>query len=288
MNRKGFTLVEVLAVIAILAIILVIAVPKIGEVLSISKEGTFKTNVDEIMKIVKLHYQENYGASLSNNIITYAIENNKITQNNEDLKLSSKTGNLNGTIQIDSNGKTKLVLKDNEYCALKKFNGVVSMHNLKDNSNCNLNMKICTYNGELVDGAEFIDGQYTYNYITSYGGWGVELSDKTATTPVTTKLCTIINNKPIVDMSYMFYGSKATSIDLSSFDTSNVKDMNCMFYRSAATSLDLSSFDTSNVIYMNYMFYNSAATIGYARTQADANKFNASSGKPSTLTFVVK
>ena len=29
-------------------------------------------------------------------------------------------------------------------------------------------------------------------------------------------------------------------------------------------------------------------TTGYARTQSDANKLNSSSGKPSTLTFVVK
>ena len=39
---------------------------------------------------------------------------------------------------------------------------------------------------------------------------------------------------------------------------------------------------------MYNMFYNSPATTGYARTQADANKFNNSSGKPSALIFVVK
>jgi surface protein len=86
----------------------------------------------------------------------------------------------------------------------------------------------------------------------------------------------------------MFYDSQATSLDLSSFDISNVTDMTGMFYGSQATSLDLSSFDTSKVTYMTYMFYNSQATIGYARTQADADKFNASSGKPSGLVFVVK
>ena len=39
---------------------------------------------------------------------------------------------------------------------------------------------------------------------------------------------------------------------------------------------------------MNGMFSNSKATTGYARTQADADKLNASSNKPDTLTFVVK
>jgi hypothetical protein len=36
------------------------------------------------------------------------------------------------------------------------------------------------------------------------------------------------------------------------------------------------------------MFDSTTATTGYARTQTDADKFNSSSGKPSTLTFTVK
>ena len=36
------------------------------------------------------------------------------------------------------------------------------------------------------------------------------------------------------------------------------------------------------------MFDGSTTTTGYARTQADANKFNSSSSKPSGLTFVLK
>ena len=61
-----------------------------------------------------------------------------------------------------------------------------------------------------------------------------------------------------------------------------------MFYQSQATSLDLSSFDTSNVTNMSWMFQGSKATTGYARTEQDANRFNASSNKPDTLTFIVK
>ena len=39
---------------------------------------------------------------------------------------------------------------------------------------------------------------------------------------------------------------------------------------------------------MYYMFASSQATTGYARTLTDADKFNNSSGKPASLTFVVK
>ena len=92
----------------------------------------------------------------------------------------------------------------------------------------------------------------------------------------------------VTNMSNMFYGSSATTLDLSSFDTSEVTDMRYMFRDSSATTLDLSSFDTSKVTNMSNMFYGSSATTGYARTQADADRFNNSSGKPAGLVFVVK
>jgi len=106
-----------------------------------------------------------------------------------------------------------------------------------------------------------------------------------STTPVTR---VVSNNKMVTNMIYMFYESRATTLDLSSFDTSNVTNMSSMFQFSSATTLDLSSFDTSNVTNMSNMFFGSSATTGYARTQGDADRFNNSSGKPSALVFVVK
>lgn len=97
-----------------------------------------------------------------------------------------------------------------------------------------------------------------------------------------------INTSNVTDMSWMFRDSQATTLDLSSFDTSSVTTMANMFSNSQASILDLSSFDTSNVTNVVRMFSGSQATTGYARTQADADRFNASSGKPSTLNFVVK
>ncbi len=92
----------------------------------------------------------------------------------------------------------------------------------------------------------------------------------------------------VTNMSDMFAQSSTIYIDLSSFDTTNVTNMSEMFMWNPATSLDLSSFDTTNVTNMSMMFYNCDATTGYARTQTDADKFNSSSNKPSTLNFVVK
>ena len=137
------------------------------------------------------------------------------------------------------------------------------------------NTYFCKTNDTLTQGREYINGQYTYRYKQegsfpssglawsnlSRNGWGVQLTDKSSTSEVNSKLCSFINNKPIIAMSYMFYTSQAPSIDVSSFNTSKVTSMNEMFYSSEATNLDLSNFDTSNVTNMKRMFIFSKATI---------------------------
>ena len=125
-------------------------------------------------------------------------------------------------------------------------------------------------NAEEIDVYEYVNGQYTYRYGQEYGGddwytidndgWGVTLTDKESTDPVTSEVCTYVNGKPVVSMSYMFYQSKASEINLTKFNTSNIINMSGMFYNSAATSIDLSSFNTSNVTDMSSMFEESAAT----------------------------
>ena len=135
------------------------------------------------------------------------------------------------------------------------------------------NTYFCTTTDTLTSGLKYVSGQYTYAYkqegnnssslswrnITT-DGWGVQLTDRTSTDAVTSKVCTYIINKPITSMSIMFSYSQATTIDVSNFDTSNVTNMSGMFNGSQATTLDLSSFDTSNVTDMRYMFSGSQAT----------------------------
>ena len=53
MNKKGFTLVELLAVIAILGIILVIAVPKINNYIDSNKKNTFIVNARNIIRQIE-------------------------------------------------------------------------------------------------------------------------------------------------------------------------------------------------------------------------------------------
>ena len=102
---------------------------------------------------------------------------------------------------------------------------------------------------------------------------------------------THINGELVTSTRSMFNENspyQATTVTKVVLNHSNVTDMASMFRESSATTLDLSSFNISNVADMSYMFYLSKTTTGYARTQTDANKFNASYGKPTGLNFVVK
>ena len=155
----------------------------------------------------------------------------------------------------------------------KKFTGKIDLEEYIDPSPDPI---YCTFDGELTQGAEYVNGQYTYRYkqegsynysgndlvwsSISIDGWGVQLTNKTSTDPVTSKSCTYINNRPVVSMTMMFNGSQATSIDLSSFDTSNVTNMSTMFVDSKAIMLDVSNFNTGKVTDMSAMFDGSQAT----------------------------
>ena len=88
--------------------------------------------------------------------------------------------------------------------------------------------------------------------------WSVQLKDPDSTDAITTQLCTSIDGQPVVDMSYMFWQSKAKSVDLSSFNTKNIRFMRGMFADSAFTELNVGGFDTSNVVDMIGMFNNTA------------------------------
>ena len=72
------------------------------------------------------------------------------------------------------------------------------------------------------------------------------------------------NTSQVTDMRGLFDGCKnLTSLNVSNFNTSNVKHMDAMFRGcSRLTSLDLSNFNTSNVVSMSYrvkVFYNSGS-----------------------------
>ena len=224
-------------------------------------------------------------SSNTNNLKLF-IRNNSDT--NQDVSFSLKGGYINNTLSDISvpSGYSEITI---------------------DNSSNNT--YFCKTSDTLTQGLEYVNGQYTYGYMKeghnsssglawsniSNDGWGVQLTDKASTNAITSKICSYINNKPlvsaagtfnkskatilnldglntsnIINMNGMFSNTQITTLDVSKFNTSNVKDMGWMFSGSQAPTLDLSNFNTSNVTNMEEMFYKSQATT------IDVSSFNTS------------
>ena len=300
-EKKGFTLTELLAVIAIISILALMAVPAVIKIYNDSVIKTMHVQEKKIKDAANLFVEDYCNNPLDHSLIcpqSYSkpVNNKKVVclsdlQNSKDKYISSvkyKDSDCKGyvTYYLDENtgiyGNEKTYL----FCGLKEDGTYeyITDNNYDTKEYCSCNNDelcqenteelSCTFDGEMIQGAEYVNGQYTYRYMqegahSSSGlawanieedGWGVQLTDKTSTEPVTSKLCTYINNKPVTSMRHMFAVSAATTIDLSSFNTTNVTDMSGMFSGSAATTLDLSSFNTSNVTDMYWMFFDSRAT----------------------------
>ena len=244
------------------------------------------TNENPIDTYYKLIYQNNSNISIkyhestkdtNDNVTNYSSPNSKITSKNTNtikLKIvNNSTSSQNITFKIIGGFATNTL---NDVTVPTGYTIIE-----KDTST---NTYFCTTTDTLTQGLKYVNGQYTYAYKQegkfvssglawnniSKNGWGVQLTDKTSTDAVTSKVCTYINNKPITSMAYMFRNSQATTLDVSSLNTSKVTNMGSMFKDSKATTLDVSNFDTSKVTNMSFMFSVSQATT------LDVSKFDTS------------
>ena len=126
MNKKGFTLVELLAVIAILAILVVVALPNVLGMFNQAKEDTFATETKDMVRIVQQQYLANFGKHSRYAIAgsTGITEANIVTCDSSTTlsagqycKIDKEAGNLTTfIIEFDTAGKvTKLDSKDSSY-----------------------------------------------------------------------------------------------------------------------------------------------------------------------------
>ena len=123
MNKKAFTLVELLAVIVILAIIALIAVPIVLNQIEIAKKKALENSAYGIIEAGRYLYMEDFLTEVGNNNTRYDFEivNQKfvnIKNANQVLAFNGKMPK-NGTLQINSDGKTAIAICDDKYCACK-------------------------------------------------------------------------------------------------------------------------------------------------------------------------
>ena len=264
MNKKGFTLVELLAVIAILAILVIIALPNVLKLYNNAKKNTFLIEAKTIYKEASSKY------------ITEGLKGNKVSiinSNGNKLDLNA-SDNIKYNIKLDSKGNVEKIKVDNgEYCISGRFKSVdqLSIDKVTEGKCEDIDAVYCSSGlTELSKGSEFVNGIYTYRYMQerdydkstrkyiwsdiTNNGWGVVLTDKASTADIKEVPCTYIDDIPVVSMQDIYAASKATNIDLSGINTSHIINMNGLFTGSKVTSLNISDFDTSSVTTMKGMF----------------------------------
>ena len=110
-NKKGFTLVELLAVIAILAILVIIALPNVMSMFNNAKKSSFETEVKQIYKLSMSQWMSDNLTMASEMVYSQC----KSGCNNP-IKSMDARSNLNYYVKISGTGKvTELYVTDGTY-----------------------------------------------------------------------------------------------------------------------------------------------------------------------------
>ena len=107
MKNKGFTLVELLAVIAILAILVIIALPNVIKLYNDAKKNAFLTEVKSLYNTASSKY------------ISESLKGNKLSEinSNDSSKLDLNGNDLTYKISLSSDGKVSTIaVKKGNYC----------------------------------------------------------------------------------------------------------------------------------------------------------------------------
>ena len=232
------------------------------------------TNENPIDTYYKLIYQNNSNVSIKYYQASELDSSNKISKTydkSNDKIISNNTNTIKLKITNNSSSSQSINFKIVGGYVTNTLSDVIVPNNYSEiDKIISANTYFCTTTDTLTQGLKYVNGQYTYGYYDDALGWYVKLTDKSSTDTVISRLCTYVNNVPITDMNYMFDSSQASSIDLSSFNTSNVTNMEGMFLSTVVTDLDLSNFDTSKVTTMKAIFESSKLT------KLDLSSFNTS------------
>ena len=228
------------------------------------------------------------------NIINDLINKKDIMHINSQLKNVNILINniLNEDIKKINNELNKI--KNNDYITNikenknKLKNEIIGIYNKQDNEinllhDYNLNLDYYYLNEQeeksYLDGKNNINGKNIEIYINNKK---IEFDYKYKSNEKGKIKVIFKFNKLLTSTSHMFWGcSSLESIDLSSFNTSNVYDMKLMFFEcSSLESIDFSSFNTSNVRNMSYMFSECSSL-----ASIDLSSFNTSNVKDMRYMF---
>ena len=127
LNNKGFTLIEVLAVIVILSILMAIMVPSVGNIMKKNKADNYQNLEDSIISAAKIYISDNrYQITVgncddSNKADIESINNVTLTDSKITIQTLANAGNLKTTSDgkiLNPKDKTSLNL-GNSYVVVK-------------------------------------------------------------------------------------------------------------------------------------------------------------------------
>ena len=145
-KKRGFTLVELLAVIVILAVILIIAMPKISDVIKNSKEASLETTAKLIASQAEKKYTENQ-----------VLDGSSTIKCSDVVKISSNDYE-SCNISFDSKGNAKVTI-----VGKGKFEGLQVVDGTKDSAKASVKKEIVEtaakyFSYEEVEGGILITG----------------------------------------------------------------------------------------------------------------------------------
>ena len=149
MNKKGFSLIELLAVIILLAVIFLIATPAIINIIEHARKKAFEDTAYGVLDSLRLNYIERITKENSIDIEIFTFPNSG-------LKLSGKEP-YGGRAEIDKRGNISFALfdKDKKWCAKKEK----TIEKVKVES---YNKETCFIKEDTESGNNVSDGQIVY------------------------------------------------------------------------------------------------------------------------------
>ena len=115
--KKGFTLVELLAVVIILGILAVVIVPKIQQTIKDSKKNTYESSTHALIREAEVFYTNKKINQKQFNGCEYNFTANNNTCNGFEFKGQKPDS---GTLKIYSNGEVAFALQFDDYCYTKR------------------------------------------------------------------------------------------------------------------------------------------------------------------------
>ena len=134
--KKGFTLLELLAVIVVLAIIALIVTPFVTKAINTAKKGAFADSMYNLVKSAELYTTKKMANDDFSETILHSI--NGIESNGLDFKYKGKS--LKDVyLEINEKGKTRLLVWDDGFCARKDFEEQEVTVTETEEGDCSLN-----------------------------------------------------------------------------------------------------------------------------------------------------